>query len=75
MSDLSVQAIKTLNIHELKSELTNRGLDGQEGKKDLVNRLTKAIIEIPTDSEKREFTTESPSISVELVKKFSRTCL
>ena len=68
MSDLSVQAIKTLNIHELKSELTNRGLDGQEGKKDLVNRLTKAIIEIPTDSEKREFTTESPSISVELVK-------
>ena len=68
MSDLSVQAIKTLNKHELKLELTNGGLDGQGKKQDLVNRLTKVIIEIPSDSEKYEFTTESPNISVELIK-------
>ena len=34
----------SLNKHELKLELTNRGLDGQGKKQDLVNRLTKAII-------------------------------
>ena len=68
MSDLSVQAVKTLNKHELKLELTNRGLDGQEKNEDLVNRLTKAISEITNDAEKHEFTTESANISVELVK-------
>ena len=37
MSDLSVQAIKTLNKNELKLELKNRGLDGQ-GKKRRPNK-------------------------------------
>ena len=68
MSDLSVQAIKTLNKNELKLELKNRGLDGQGKKEDLVNRLTKAIIEIPSNPDKHECTTESVNISVELVK-------
>ena len=68
MSDLSVQAIKTLNKNELKLELKNRGLDGQGKKEDLVNRLTKAIIEIPSNPDKHECTTESANISVELVK-------
>ena len=68
MSDLSVQAVKILNKHELKLELVNRGLDGQEKNEDLVNRLTKAISEITNDAEKHEFTTESANISVELVK-------
>ena len=40
-------SIKTLNKNELELELKNRGLDGQGKKEDLVNRLTKAIIEIP----------------------------
>ena len=68
MSDLSVQAIKTLNKHELKLELTNHGVDGQGEKEDLVNRLTKAISEITNDIEDHEFTTESANISVELGK-------
>ena len=68
MSDLSVQAIKTLNKNELKLELKNRGLDGQGKKEGLVNRLTKAIIEIPSNPERHECTTESANISVELVK-------
>ena len=68
MLDLSVQAIKTLNKNELKLELKNRGLDGQGKKEDLVNRLTKAIIEIPSNPDKHECTTESANISVELVK-------
>ena len=59
MSDLSVQAIKTLNKNELKLELKNRGLDGQGKKEDLVNRITKAIIEIPSNSDRHECTTES----------------
>ena len=33
MSDVSVQAIKTLNKNELKLELQNRGLYGQGKKK------------------------------------------
>ena len=41
---------------------------GRGKNQDLVNRLTEAIIEIPSDSKKHEFTTESPNISVELVK-------
>ena len=68
MSDLSVQAIKTLNKDELKLELENRGLDGQGKIEDLVNRLTKAIIEIPSNPDEHECTTESSNISVELVK-------
>ena len=68
MSDLSVQAIKTLNKNELTLELKNRGLDGQGKKEDLVNRLTKAIIEIPSNADKHECTTESVNISVEIVK-------
>ena len=64
MSDLSVQAIKTLNKNELKLELKNCGLDGQGKKEDLLNRLTKAIIEIPSNPDKRECTTESANISV-----------
>ena len=68
MSDLSVQAIKTLNKIELKLELKNRGLDGQGKKEDLVNRITKAIIEIPSNSDRHECTTESDNISVEPVK-------
>ena len=59
MSDLSVQAIKTLNKNELKLELKNRGLDGQGKKEDLVNRLTKVIIEIPSNPDMHECTTES----------------
>ena len=59
MSDLSVRSTETLNKHELKSELTNRVFDGQGKKGDLVNRLTKAISEIPR---------EGADISVELVK-------
>ena len=55
MSDLSVQAIKTLNKNELKLELKNRGLDGQGKKEDLVNRLAKAIIEIPSNPDKQEY--------------------
>ena len=68
MSDLSVQAIKTLNKTELKLELKNRGLDGQGKKEHLVNRITKAIIEIPSNSDRQECTTESDNISVEPVK-------
>ena len=68
MSDLPVQAIKTLNKNELKLELKIRGLDGQGKKEDLVNRLTKVIIEIPSNPDKHECTTESANISVELVK-------
>ena len=67
MSDLSVQAIKT-NKNELKLELKNRGFDGQGKKEDLVNRLTKAIIEIPSNPDKHECTTESANISAELAK-------
>ena len=63
MRDLSVQAIKTLNKNELKLELKNRGLDGQGKKEDLVNRLTKAIIEIPSNPDKHDYTTESANIS------------
>ena len=59
----------SLNKHELKLELRNRELDGQGKKQDLVNRLNKAIIEIPSDTEKHKFITENPNISVELVKK------
>ena len=68
MSDLSVQAIKTLNKKELKLKLKNRGLDGQGKKEDLVNRLTKAIMEIQSNPDRHECTTESANISVELVK-------
>ena len=59
MSDLSVRSIETLSKHELKLELTNPVFDGQGKKGDLVNRLTKAISEIPR---------ESANISVETVK-------
>ena len=65
MSDLSVQAIKTLNKNKLKLELKNRGLDRQGKKEGLVNRLTKAIIEIPCNP---ECTTKSVNISVGLAK-------
>ena len=41
---------------------------GRGKKEDLVNRLTKAIIEIPSNAEKHKFTKESANISVELVK-------
>ena len=68
MSDVSVQAIKTLNKNELKLELQNRGLDGQGKKEGLVNRLTKAIIEIPSNPDMHKCTTESANISVEPVK-------
>ena len=68
MSDLSVQAIKTLNKNELKLELKNRGLDGQGNKEDPVNRLTKVIIEIPNNPDKHKCITEIANISVELVK-------
>ena len=68
MPDVSVQAIKTLNKNELKLELKNRGLDGQGKKEDLVNRLTKAIIEIPSNPDRNECKTECANISVELVK-------
>ena len=37
-------------------------------KRRLVNRLTKALIEIPSNADKHECTTESANISVELVK-------
>ena len=68
MSYLSVQDIKTLKKHELKLELTNCGFDGQGEKEDLVNRLTKAISEIPNDVEKHQFTTKGANVSVEPVK-------
>ena len=68
MSDVTVQAIKTVKKHESKLELANRGLDGQEKKEDLVNRLTKSISEILDDAEKHEFTAEGANISVEIVK-------
>ena len=41
---------------------------GREKKEDLVNSLTKAIIEIPINPDKHECATESADISVELVK-------
>ena len=68
MSDLSVQAIKTLNKNKLKLELKNRGLDRQGKKEGLVNRLTKAIIEIPCNPDKHECITKSVNISVGLAK-------
>ena len=68
MSNLSVQSIRKLNKRQWKLELTNRALDGQGQKADLVNRLTNTITEIPSNSEKHEFTTENANISVEVVK-------
>ena len=65
MSNLTVHSIKTLSKHELKLELTNRGLDRQGKKEDL---QTKAISEISNDAGKHEFTIEIANISVELVK-------
>ena len=50
MSYFSVQFIKTLNKHELKLEIINRGFDVQGKKVDLWYRLTKAISETPNDA-------------------------
>ena len=41
---------------------------GRGKRESLVNRLIKAVIEIPNDTEKHKFTTESANISAELVK-------
>ena len=41
---------------------------GREKKEDLINSLTKAIIEIPSNPDKHECTAESAGIPVELVK-------
>ena len=42
-----LSTLNTLNKHELKLELTNRGLDGHGKTVDLINRLTKTISKIP----------------------------
>ena len=69
MSDLSVQAIKTLNKRKLKKTRAYKSCTWWQGKKeDLVSRLTNAIIEIPSNADKHVCTTESANISVELVK-------
>ena len=43
----TLSTLNTLNKHELKLELTNRGLDGHGKTVDLINRLTKTISKIP----------------------------
>lgn len=50
-----MSATESVKKHELKLELANRGLDVQEEKRDLRNRLTKVISEISNDEEKYKF--------------------
>ena len=54
-----ISVTESVKKHELKLQLANRGLDVQEEKGDLRNRLTKVISEISNDEEKRKFATKS----------------
>ena len=50
MSETTVDALKKLNMAELKLELTKRGLSVNGKKEDLLKRLTEAIREMHSDS-------------------------
>ena len=49
MNQLSVEAIKKINVNELKSELAKRGLAVQGKKEEIFERLTDAIPEGNSD--------------------------
>ena len=50
MSEITVDAVKKLNMAELKSELSKRGLFVNGKKEELLKRLTEAILEINSES-------------------------
>ena len=50
MSEITVDAVKKLNMTELKSELSKRGLFVNGKKEELLKRLTEAILEIHSES-------------------------
>ena len=50
MSEITVDAVKKLNMAELKSELSKRGLSVNGKKEELLKRLTKAIREMHSES-------------------------
>ena len=50
MSEITIDAAKKLNMAELKSELSKRGLSVNEKKEELLKRLTEAIREIHSES-------------------------
>ena len=50
MSEITVDAVKKLNMAELKSELSKRGLSVNGKKEELLKRLTEAIREIHSES-------------------------
>ena len=50
MSEITVDAVKKLNMAELKSELSKRGLSVNGKKEELLKRLTEAIRELHSKS-------------------------
>ena len=50
MSEITVDAVKKLNMAELKSELSKRGLSVNGKKEELLKRLTEAIREMHSES-------------------------
>ena len=50
MSEITVDAVKKLNMAELKSELSKRGLSVNGKKEELLKRLTEAIREVHSES-------------------------
>ena len=50
MSEITVDAVKKLNMAELKSELSKCGLFVNGKKEELLKRLTEAILEINSES-------------------------
>ena len=50
MSEITVDGLKKLNMAELKSKLSDRGLSVSGEKEELLKRLTKAIREIHFES-------------------------
>ena len=50
MSEITVDAVKKLNMAELKSELNKRALSLNGKKEELLKRLTEAIWEIHSES-------------------------
>ena len=50
MSEITVDAVKKLNMAELKSELSRRNLSVNRKKEELLKRLTEAIPEIQSES-------------------------